>query len=146
MIYFAVIDTNVIVSAMLKKHSIPSQILNFAMNGVIVPILDKRITAEYCTVLSRPKFNFSRDDVENVINEIERHSIYMKPKTINQEFVDVSDKKFYDLLMTVSREHEAYLITGNIKYFPDKFYILTPRQMMDIIAQDAEAIDIDLNG
>jgi hypothetical protein len=30
----------------------------------------------------------------------------------------------------------AYLVTGNIKHFPEKPFIVTPREMLDIILKD----------
>lgn len=53
--YYAVIDTNVLVSAMLKHHSVPGNIVDLAFNGPIVPVLNDAIEKEYRKVLSRPK-------------------------------------------------------------------------------------------
>lgn len=33
---------------------------------------------------------------------------------------------------------EAWLVTGNIKHFPEKFYVVTPRQMLNIILENTE--------
>ena len=41
--------------------------------------------------------------------------------------------KFYAVLMEKRKEEEAYLVTGNIKHFPVKTYVVTPREMLDII-------------
>ena len=41
--YFVVIDTNVLVSAVLKYNSIPESIIEFAFNGKIIPVLNKEI-------------------------------------------------------------------------------------------------------
>lgn len=40
--YFVVIDTNVLVSAVLKYNSIPGNIIEFAFNGKIIPVLIKK--------------------------------------------------------------------------------------------------------
>lgn len=125
--YYAVIDTNVIVSAMIKESSIPAQIVSYAMRGKIVTLLDKEVMLEYREVLSRPKFNLETSNVEKVLNEIEGHGIYLKARKTDQEFTDESDKKFYDLLMALAKKQEAYLVTGNTKHFPDKFFIVAPR-------------------
>ena len=53
--YYAVIDTNVIVSAMLKWDSIPGSILELALDGPITPVLNHEILDEYRQVLLRPK-------------------------------------------------------------------------------------------
>ena len=38
--------------------------------------------------------------------------------------------------MEERKEEEAYLVTGNIKHFPDKPFIVTPRQMLDIFLKE----------
>ena len=51
--YYAVIDTNVLVSAMLKWDSTPGNILELDFSGMIVPLLNEHIMKEYREVLSR---------------------------------------------------------------------------------------------
>ena len=55
MTYYAVIDTNVIVSSMLKGTSIPGIIVSKALDGPIIPLLNDEILEEYREVLSRNK-------------------------------------------------------------------------------------------
>ena len=38
--YYAVIDTNVLVSAFLKENSIPDEVLQLALDGPIIPLLN----------------------------------------------------------------------------------------------------------
>ncbi len=57
--YYAVIDTNVLVSVMLKWNSVPGSIMELAFDGPIVPVLNADILAEYREVLMRPKFRFT---------------------------------------------------------------------------------------
>ena len=56
--YYAVIDTNVIVSSMLKHDSIPGMIIDLVLSKVIVPLLNQEIIDEYKDVLTRNKFGF----------------------------------------------------------------------------------------
>ncbi len=58
--YFAVIDTNVVVSALLNRDSVPGAILEEALTGRIIPILHDDFLSEYSEVLRRPKFKFDR--------------------------------------------------------------------------------------
>ena len=44
--YYAVIDTNVIVSAVLKQDSVPGKVVRMALEGSIVPILNDVIENE----------------------------------------------------------------------------------------------------
>jgi hypothetical protein len=36
------------------------------------------------------------------------------------------------------RDENAYLVTGNIKHFPSRQYIVTPAEMMEIIAGEPD--------
>ena len=45
---------------------------------------------------------------------------------------------FYEVVMEERKEENAYLVTGNIKHFPTKPFIVTPRQLLDIILSDTE--------
>ena len=70
--YFVVIDTNVLVSAVLKYNSIPGTIIEFAFNGKIIPVLNKEIESEYRNVLLRPKFHLTTDIVNDIVNEFKQ--------------------------------------------------------------------------
>lgn len=134
MTYYAVIDTNVVVSALLKSGSFPSQILQYAFNGVIIPILNKDIIFEYKDVLSRNKFDFSEDEINNVLTALMTNSVFVENlDQINDVFMDKDDAVFYQVVMTTRKEVDTYLITGNIKHFPAKSYVVTPREMVEII-------------
>ena len=131
---YAVIDTNVIVSAMLKHSSVPGNILEFALSGVIIPVLDDEIVNEYRTVLMRSKFHFTPEIVNDVIQTLEKYGEYIDPERLNVELPDPKDVIFYEVVMEKRKDDEAYLITGNIKHFPREYFIVTPREMLDIIA------------
>ena len=75
--YYAVIDTNVLVSAMLKYQSVPGQIANEALLGDLIPLLSDEIIAEYREVLARPKFKFDQNTVEILIDGIVDRGIYV---------------------------------------------------------------------
>lgn len=65
--YYAVIDTNVLVSAMLKWQSVPGKILELAFSGLIIPLFNDEILSEYKIVLSRPKFKLSNELVNSIV-------------------------------------------------------------------------------
>ena len=41
--------------------------------------------------------------------------------------------KYYAVLMEKRKDEEAYLVTGNLKHFPIRTYIVTPKEMLDIV-------------
>lgn len=139
--YYAVIDTNVLVSAMLKWRSVPGSIMEFAINGVIVPVLNREIVDEYRNVLLRPKFGLTEDIVTAIVDSLENVGFYIDREPIEIDLPDHKDRIFYEIVMKERNEEDAYLVTGNIKHFPDEPFIVTSRKMLDIILSDLNATD-----
>ena len=133
---YAVIDTNVLVSSMLKGTSIPGIIVDKAINGPIVPLLNNEILAEYEEVLLRNKFGFVEEDVKTLIDELRKRAIYLDRTMVDEVFEDPDDVVFYEIVMTARTAVDAYLITGNKKHFPIKSYVVTPREMLEIIGEE----------
>lgn len=131
--YYAVIDTNVIVSAFLKSNSIPDTLLDLALSGMIVPLLNTEIVTEYREVLSREKFGFGKDIVSDFIRQINEVGLYIDAEELDIELPDVKDKVFYEIVMEKQKSDAAYLVNGNIKHFPRERFIVTPREMLEII-------------
>lgn len=133
--FFAVIDTNVIVSALLRKNSVPDEILKAVFNGIITPLVNKKILAEYKEVLSRSKFDFLKIDIKSVMNNFKKYGIQIDDdkSKITEILPDVKDVPFYSVVIASRNERESFLVTGNIKHFPEKYFIVTPRQMLDKI-------------
>jgi putative PIN family toxin of toxin-antitoxin system len=70
--HYAVIDTNVLVSAFLKWDSVPGFVLQAVFDGRIVPVLNEEILEEYRVVLNRPKFGFSPVRIAETLLQINR--------------------------------------------------------------------------
>ena len=131
--YYAVIDTNVLVSSMLKHDSIPGIIVDLCTNGPITPIINDKIVDEYREVLTRNKFDFSEEDVDNAINDFISSAISCDRVDIDEYFKDKGDIVFYEIVMSSNQYRDTYLVTGNIKHFPIKPFVVTPREMLEII-------------
>ena len=134
--YYVVIDTNVLVSAVLKAHSVPGSIVELAFDGPIIPILNEAIEKEYREVLSRPKFHLPEDLIEGIMSTFHKRAIYVDAEHLDVELPDPKDLVFYEVVMEERKEEEAYLVTGNIRHFPNRPFIVTPREMLDIILRD----------
>lgn len=132
--YYAVIDTNVLVSALLAtlkdKESSPLKILHSVLDGAIIPIFNDEIITEYREVLHRPKFHFPEESIEQVLKAIRTFGIHSDRITSEDICNDPKDVVFYEVTLSVD---DAYLITGNIKHFPIKPFVVTPAQMIEII-------------
>lgn len=139
--YYVVIDTNVLVSAVLKSHSVPVSIVELAFDGPIIPILNEAIEKEYREVLSRPKFHLPEDLIEGIMSTFHKRAIYVDAEHLDVELPDPKDLVFYEVVMEERKEEEAYLVTGNIRHFPNRPLIVTPREMLDIILRDQDFRD-----
>lgn len=136
--YFAVLDTNVLVSALLNKSSVPAMILDEAADGSIAPLYDDDILAEYEDVLHRKKFPFAERDIRAVIEAIKSRGIHVEAGAVDVTLPDMDDVIFYAVVMEKRKETDAYLVTGNLKHFPKEPFIVTPREMLDIITNDEQ--------
>ena len=139
--YYVVIDTNVLVSAVLKSHSVPGSIVELAFDGPIIPILNEAIEKEYREVLSRPKFHLPEDLIEGIMSTFQKRAIYVDAEHLDVELPDPKDLVFYEVVMEERKEEDAYLVTGNIRHFPTRPFIVTPREMLDIILRDQDFRD-----
>lgn len=135
--YYAVIDTNVLVSAALKWKSVPGSIIDLAFHDVIIPLVDEEILNEYQSVLLRPKFHLTNDIVSDIMDEIRAHAINIMKDPLVIDMPDPKDRVFYEVTMKARDSEDAYLVTGNIKHFPAKPFVVTPRRMLDIILADS---------
>lgn len=131
--YYAVIDTNVLVSALFSSRSVPGRIVWEAMGGVITPLYSSEILAEYEEVLHRTKFPFEEDDIETVLSGIREYGVKVDAGHMNFEVRDPDDVVFYAVVMEKRKGADAYLVTGNTKHFPQEPFVVTPREMLNII-------------
>lgn len=135
MTYYAVIDTNVLVSAFLKPGSIPWQVIELIRNNKVIPIYNEEIIDEYYEVCLRNDFNFDTNIVEENIMYIKTVGIKLMPIEIEQFFSDKKDIVFYQIVMSARQfvDSESRLVTGNLKHFPREDFVVTPRQMIEIV-------------
>ena len=133
--YYAVLDTNVLVSAILgaSRMSIPTKVLKAVTEEKLVPLYNDEIIDEYREVLLRKKFNFDPELIETVLNTIVTDGIYIdRTKSIEEIFPDPKDIVFYEV--SLSKEG-SYLVTGNIKHFPQKRFVITPAEMVRLLEE-----------
>ena len=135
--YHAVIDTNMIVSGVLpsRPDSPPKRIMESIINGRIVPIHSRYLLGEYRGVLQRDKFRLDGNDVDILVGFLESVGVSVEPETCDYALPDPKDSPIYAVMMS-SAEYNPYLVTGNIRHFPETEKIVTPKEMMDILDAD----------
>ena len=134
MVYYAVIDTNVFVSALLSKQKDAAtvKVVEAMFDGKIVLLYHEEIIAEYDEVLHREKFHFDEELIQTVLSAVKQYGIEVFPQPTGEILVDMDDLVFYEVAME-KREDDAYLVTGNQKHYPIRDFIVTPAEMMEII-------------
>ena len=112
-----VIDTNVLVSALIQR-SYPYHILNSVLTDPEIQIcLSIDLFEEYIEVLNRPKFSRHPDFLANAhafLSYLESIAVFSKPSVKLNHIKDVDDNKLIELAETVEAQ---YLITGNTNHF-----------------------------
>ena len=136
MICYAVIDTNVLVSALLSKNGSAAtvRVMIELLSGRITPVYSSEIISEYREVLSRKKFGFPSGQVNYLLSAIEKFGILVDPAPTGMILPDMKDLPFYEVVME-KRPDNAYLVTGNQKHFPKEPFIVTAREMIGILGQ-----------
>jgi len=125
-----VLDTNVIVSALLSPSGTPAKILALVLDGIIAIVYDNRTLMEYWEVLNRKKLNIDKDLVELVIDFIDKEGEFKTAIPCTAKFDDEDDKVFYELFQNGEAD---YLVTGNLRHYPHEERIVTPRKFLEKI-------------
>ena len=133
---YAVIDTNVLVSALLSSHedSATVQVIGKLFSGEIKPLYSDEIMDEYINVLHRKKFRFSEETIETLISVVRKYGISVEPSASGMVLPDMKDLPFYEVVLEKKADN-AYLVTGNIKHFPKEPYIVTANQLLEILQE-----------
>ena len=117
-----VLDTNVLVSALLTPTGKAAAILMGAATGKFHPCYDYKIFKEYQEVLRRSKFRFMENNISFVLDVIKQRGIYVIPPPLpDAPFTDEDDRTFFE----TAKYCHAKLITGNIRHFPQDSCIIT---------------------
>ena len=111
------------------------QVIAEGMTGDIIPVINDEILREYEEVLRRPKFKFNMETVKVFLDELKCRAVYVDAGTVEEILPDEKDIVFYAVLMEKRKDEEAYLVTGNLRHFPVRTYIVTPREMLEILSE-----------
>ena len=132
---YAVIDTNVLVSASITKNPLSPTVKVVAnmLGGRIKPVYNRDIIAEYAEVLHRPKFHLNENDIKLLIDSIQKYGIHSDRIPFDGDMPDEKDRPFYEVSLSVE---DSFLVTGNLKHFPVTPKVITPAQMVSIIEED----------
>ena len=118
----AVIDTNVLVSGLLSPAGNEALVLLAVHQGLVHPCFSDAILSEYRSVLFRPRFGFSPEDIETMMTMFKNMGELFQPDPSPITSPDPADTKFLHCALAASAD---YLVTGNKRDFPGSPYGVT---------------------
>jgi putative PIN family toxin of toxin-antitoxin system len=126
-----VLDTNVLVSALLSPFQAPGRILDLILTGDVSIVFDDRVMGECRAVLLRPKFGFDRRNIEELLDECAGSGQFVTAPPVRLDLPDPADAMFVELAVAA----HAPLVTGNPRHFPPDrcldILILSPAAFLD---------------
>ena len=127
-----VIDTNVVVSALLRSGGLPEAIFNLAIGGDIQRFVSDPILAEYEDVVRRPRLAIDSAKADDALRRIRTAALLVRPSSTVTAASDPDDNVFLECAQAADA---AYLVTGNARDFPERWLttrVVSPRQFIDI--------------
>lgn len=127
-----VIDTNVLISALLTSGGLPEAVFNLAISGEVQWFASEAILAEYEDVLKRPRLTIDSGKAAAAIARIRGIVSVVSPAVRIAAASDPDDNRF---LECAEAAQAHYLVTGNVRHFPEVWKetrILTPREFIDV--------------
>ena len=127
---------NILVSALLSKHSDSSVVLALEalLQREIIPLYNQEILDEYKDVLSREKFHFPKDLTDKIIAQIEKDGIASERVKADDIFPDPDDIVFYEVALS---KEDSYLVTGNARHFPKTPVVVSPIEFLKILGKNS---------
>jgi putative PIN family toxin of toxin-antitoxin system len=134
MIPRVVLDTNVVVSALLKSQGLEDQVLRLALAGRLLLGTSPAVLEEYARVLPSQKFKLRPKEIVTTLKQIEKASSLFHPTDTLRLSDHESDNRFYECAEAAQAN---FLITGNLKHFKKDYRgtrVVNARQLLDLMA------------
>lgn len=130
-----VLDTNVVVSALISPFGNESLIIHAVQIGRVVPCYSRAIADEYAGVLARPKFNFPPDVIHGLLSLFTSTGQLVVPRRKKRLSPDPKDDDFIACAITANAD---FLVTGNKRHFPAGSYgstrVVSARELMEFLS------------
>ena len=129
-----VVDTNILVSALLKPDGLQRTVLLLAITKPARLYVSTAILTEYRDVLSRPELQIRKGLREQLLNLIAKRARSVTPARQIDVTRDPDDNIF---LECADAARADYLVTGNTRHFPrfwKKTKIITSREFLSVVA------------
>ena len=130
----AVLDINVVVSALLNPEGPAALILTLAISKKFRCCTSEALFKEYDEVLSRPGFRLNQRHVARLMRSLQSTTVLVVPRKILQAASDPDDNKVLECALEARAD---YVVTGNTHHFPARFQdirVIRPQQFLVVLA------------
>ena len=129
----AVIDTNILVSALLQPESLPAAVFMLALSGQVELCVSDAIFAEYDDVIRRPRLKQPPDVIKGTLHSIRKVGHWVRPTVRVEECSDADDNVFLECAQAAEAD---YLVTGNQRHFPERWKktkVVSARELIELL-------------
>src|ERR1700733_11021982 len=110
-----VLDTNIVVSALLHPLGPPAQVFLLTVSGSIQLCVSGKVYAEYEDVIRRPRLRRDESVIAATLHSVREKGLWVRPTEAVRACADPDDDIFLECAQAA---RAAYIVTGNIRDFP----------------------------
>jgi uncharacterized protein len=132
-----VLDTNIIVSALLQPLGAPAQV--FALSDSIQLCVSGSVYSEHEEVLRRPRLQRDENVIMGALDTIREKGVWVRPSELVNVCSDPDDNMFLECAQAARAD---YLVTGNVKHFPASWAatrVVRPRWLLENLFKETRA-------
>lgn len=129
-----VLDTNIVISAVLKPHGLQRTVLVLALTKPARLYISEAIVLEYDWVMSRPTLQIPAGARRQMMQLIRNRAHFIAPKYRLHVTADPDDDIFVECADAAGAD---YLVTGNLRHFPEfwkRTKVISSREFINIVA------------
>ena len=129
-----VIDTNVVISALLAPEGFEDRVLKLALHRYIQLYVSAPILDEYGRVLHSAKFRFTKAQINRIIRGIREAANQIHPMRRLTKCHHEQDNRFLECAEAAGAD---FLVTGNARHFPRQYKtieVVSSRRLVELLA------------
>ncbi len=124
-----VVDTNVLVSALINPVGVPARVVEEIRAQTLCPVVARELIEEYRDALARARFGFPPAQVDSLLDDLAALALHLNATRLDPTGLpDPGDATFIAVALAAA----CPVVTGNSRHFPPEYgaEILTPAQCL----------------
>jgi putative PIN family toxin of toxin-antitoxin system len=130
----AVLDTNVVVSALLSPEGRPALVLKLAVSKQFRCYVSESLLEEYLEVLARAQFGWDQRRIDRLIRDLQAAATLVIPRRRLRITSDPDNNKVMECALEARAD---FVVTGNVRDFPARYQdvrVISPLDFLVVLA------------